>query len=183
MQTVCWPIKIGKKGKYSFMLVTGGMWGELAAKLLPCFEWIKKLSEHYLFTSNLCSLTLYVILHKLGSSCTSIHLFHIFRHLQLKLLSLIYQAWEFLFKLLLTVLYWELISLWSDIIMWFVQYKRTLPPPHRLQRRWWGTHPLGKQPVWDTTRCYKSSHSAGALYFRTYTIHFLFHFNTAVNLM
>lgn len=111
MQTVCWLIKTGKKGKYSFMLVTeGGMWGELAAKLMPCFEWIRKLSEHYLPMSNLCSLTLYDILHKLGSSCTSIHLFHIFLPLELKLLSLIYQAWGFWFDLLLNVLYWELIS-------------------------------------------------------------------------
>lgn len=151
--------------------------------LLPFFEWIRKLSEHYLLMSNLCSLTLYDILHKLGSSCTSIHLFHIFLPLQFKLLSLIYQAWGFLFKLLSNLLYWELILLWSDIIMWFVRYKRTLPPPHHLQSRWWGTHPLGKQPVQDTTRHYKNSHSAGALYFRTNTVHFLFHFNTALNLM
>lgn len=44
----------------------------------------------------------------------------------------------------------------QSVLMTLVcKFNRTLPPRHRLQLRWWGIHPLGRQPVQETT-CYET---------------------------
>jgi len=39
---------------------------------------------------------------------------------------------------------------------WFCKLHRTLPPGPHLQLRGWGIHPLGRQPVQETT-CYETT--------------------------
>lgn len=99
--------------------------------------------------------------------------------LQFKELSFVSKAWGFLFKLLLNFLLWELIPLWLAYNV-ICKIQEHITSSSSSSTEMVGHSSTGKAASTRKTKCYQNSNSAWSLFYRSYTLHFLFNFNTAL---